>query len=980
MPDLREQLENTLRPRYEILRELGGGGMSRVFLARETELGRDVVIKVLPPELAGVNVGRFRREIQTAAKLHHPHIVPLHAAGDAGGVLFYTMPFVEGETLRGRIGGRQDMPLDDVMRIMRDVADALAYAHQQQVVHRDIKPENVLLSSGHALVTDFGVAKALSVSTEATDSSLTLGGTAGGLAMGTPAYMAPEQAAGDPGTDHRADLYALGLLGYEMLAGRPPFSRGSAHEVIAAHIAERPAPIDTLRPDAPPLLAALIMRCIEKRPDDRPPSAAVVREQLDAMRTPSGGAIRAASRRRRFPKSLVAAAIVAPAIASLLLLEQPEARTLDRDVVAVAPFSVTGGSSLGYLREGMLDLFAAKLTGEGGPRAADPRAVLQQWRSAGGSDTARLSRESALRVAERLGAGQLLDGDVAGSPERLTISAHLIDVASGRMRADAQVSGPADSLPQLIDALTLQLLAINAGEGGRLATLTSTSLPALRAYLSGMWQYRRGRYKAAGAELSRAVALDSTFALAALGLMQATSWYGAFDVYAKAGKAAWASRERLSARDRAMLVAHLGPRYPRQSSSAEMIAAAMQYRDRAPDRADAWFQLGDQLIHNGWLIGNTAAHPQAENAFRQAIAIDSTYAPALEHLVLLAARRGDTAATRRYATMYLRSDSAGESAVGIRWRLAAATGDARTADSIAAIRQPLPPTSNSIISWVGIEDGVRVAQSHALLQSIGEREIGEGQFGSWLMLHDAALMMGRPAEAREFLSHFEREVGPAPREALKVAIAADANPAVADSAAASLRGQLAQPRPRGPVLGAWTGTQCIVPLWNAFGRGDVAAARAAVPRLQDVARDSVPIAEYAAVCALLLDGVVAVAERAPDVRQRVLRADSAMKSGPANPTQEFGNVVVSRLFESIGDRQGALSAIRRRGYFLGRKPAFASMLRAEGRLAAGLGDTQGAIAAYRLYLALRENPEPSVAPEVQQVRAELRRLERGSGG
>src|SRR5688572_7157471 len=163
MPDLRDELERALRPRYEIRQELGGGGMSRVFRAREVELDRDVVIKVLPPETAGLNVARFRRETQMAAKLHHPHIVPLHASGDAAGVLYYTMPFVQGETLRARITTQKRLEADVVVRILRDIADALAYAHEHQVVHRDIKPENVLLSGGHALVTDFGVAKAIAV-------------------------------------------------------------------------------------------------------------------------------------------------------------------------------------------------------------------------------------------------------------------------------------------------------------------------------------------------------------------------------------------------------------------------------------------------------------------------------------------------------------------------------------------------------------------------------------------------------------------------------------------------------------------------------------------------------------------------------------------------------------------------------------------------------------------------------------------------
>jgi Tfp pilus assembly protein PilF len=971
MQDLRVLLETALRPRFDIQRELGGGGMSRVFLAREVELDRAVVIKVLPPDISGLNLARFRRETQTAAKLHHPHIVPLHASGEAGGVLYYTMPFVEGHTLRGRISSHGKLPIDEVIRVMRDVADALAYAHHHNVVHRDIKPENVLLSSGHAVVTDFGIAKALSA----------LGSgpaeTASGLAVGTPAYMSPEQAAGDPQTDHRADLYALGLLGYEMLAGKSPFANTTPQELIAAHIAERPRPVDELRPDTPALLAELIMRCLEKRPADRPPSAAVVREQLDALRTPSGSGIRAGARPRR-TRFVAAAAVTISAIAAMLVWYRGvNAKTLDRDVVAVVPFRVNGPASLGYLREGMLDLFAAKLTGEGGPRAADPRAVLRAWRGKAGSDTADLSREAALSVAEGLGVGQLLLGEITGAPDSLVITARLLDVHDGRLRADGQVSGPADSLPHLIDAITGQLLTIRAGEGARLTALTSTSLPALRSYLAGQWLYRLGRYRASGEELTKAVNRDSTFALAALALMQASSWTG-FQEYARAASLAWRYRAKLSPRDQAFLAAQLGPHYPKSSTLVEQIAAASRYRDLAPDRADSWFHLGDMLVHYGWLTGNTAAHPQAEAALRQAVHLDSTYAPALEHLVLLTARRGDSASARQFADLYLAADSTGESAVGVRWRTAVAIGNLKTADSISSVREPLPPSSNSIITWVALEDGVRVPQSFELLKSIGEREVKEGQYNSYIMMHDAAMMVGRPAEAHAFLEKFEAHREPMRRERIKDALIAYGSVEAADSAAQALRSFWSQPMPTSPKeLGPWTGTQCLVPLWRTVAHGDTSMARTSVNRLRIVGRDTLPIAGPANLCALILDAAYAVRSRAPDARARVNRADSAMATGPQSFIQEFGNIVVARLLEEVGDPAGALGAIRRRYYFLSRKPALGASLRTEGRLAAQLGDTEGAIRAYRHYLALHENAEPDVARETTAIRTELERLLRG---
>ena len=269
---------------YRVVRELGGGGMSRVFLAEETRLSRQVVIKVLPPEMgAGVNVERFEREIQLAARLQHPHIVPLLTAGASGDLLYYIMPFIAGESLRARLATQGELPIPEAIRILREVGDALAYAHANGVVHRDIKPDNVLLSAGHAVVTDFGVAKAVSASSG--------GGhlTSLGLALGTPAYMAPEQAAADPHVDHRADLYALGVLAYEMLCGRPPFTATSPQALLAAQITQTAEPAARFRPSISPALDAVIMRCLEKRPSDRWQSAGELVAQLDAVGTPSAG-------------------------------------------------------------------------------------------------------------------------------------------------------------------------------------------------------------------------------------------------------------------------------------------------------------------------------------------------------------------------------------------------------------------------------------------------------------------------------------------------------------------------------------------------------------------------------------------------------------------------------------------------------------------------------------------------------------------
>ncbi len=283
MTDFAEQLQTALGTGYQLESELTGGGMSRVFVAIDRALGRKVVVKVLPPELAaGVNRERFRREIQVAAQLQHPHIVPLLSAGEQGDLLWYTMPFIDGESLRTALERKKPFGVREVTRIMHDVVDALAFAHARGVIHRDIKPGNILRQGSHALVTDFGVAKALSA-------ALPISGvTSAGIAIGTPAYMAPEQLAGDAAADHRIDIYAVGLLAYELLTGSSPFTGPSPRETLAAQLTRDPKPLHEVSPEVPRTLSALVMRCLAKDPAGRPQRAEEILHELDAMTMPLG--------------------------------------------------------------------------------------------------------------------------------------------------------------------------------------------------------------------------------------------------------------------------------------------------------------------------------------------------------------------------------------------------------------------------------------------------------------------------------------------------------------------------------------------------------------------------------------------------------------------------------------------------------------------------------------------------------------------
>ncbi|MEO5825711.1 MAG: serine/threonine-protein kinase, partial [Gemmatimonadales bacterium] len=309
--DLRTQLQDHLGDAFRIERELGGGGMSRVFLAEEARLARKVAIKVLSPELAqGLNAERFEREILLAASLQQANIVPVLAAGDLDGLPYFTMPFVEGESLRSRITAR-GLPIAEVLTILRDVAKALAYAHARGIVHRDIKPDNVLLSGGTAVVTDFGIAKALSASrNEVAGATLTSVGTS----IGTPAYMAPEQVAGDPNIDHRVDLYALGCMAMELLTGLSPFANQTPQRMLAAHLSEAPPSVESLRGDSPPALSRLVAKLLQKDPNDRVQSAQDVLRALDEASTSSAPTM-SLSAPGMLPKALALYAVAVGAVA-----------------------------------------------------------------------------------------------------------------------------------------------------------------------------------------------------------------------------------------------------------------------------------------------------------------------------------------------------------------------------------------------------------------------------------------------------------------------------------------------------------------------------------------------------------------------------------------------------------------------------------------------------------------------------------------
>jgi len=629
MVDLRSRLDTALRGQYRIERELGGGGMSRVFAAHELSLGRLVAIKVLPPELAlAVSAERFRREIQLTASLQHPYIVPVLAAGEADGLLYYTMPLIEGETLRERLSREKRLPVREAVGIISDILEALGYAHARGVVHRDIKPENVLLVKDHALVSDFGVAKALTNATGDT------GLTSAGMTLGTPAYMAPEQVAADPQVDQRSDIYSTGILAYEMLGGRTPFGNGSPQRLLAAHIAERPEPVGRVRPELPRDTAAIVMRCLEKDPAARWQTADELRREL-ARRTAQPPAV--PTMRRRW--TVVAALALVP----LLVLGAwiatrsggRKASGTSPTLVAVLPFSVQGSSDLGYLGQGLVNLLSTSLDGAGNLRAVDPHAVLSTVQRR--HDDAGIDPGEAQSLADRLGAGLWVLGDVVEAGGRVRIGASLYDRSgTATPRARASVEGARGDVFALVDGLAAQLLGQSStgpvGRVTRVASVTTPSLAAYKAYLDGEAALRAGRADSAVTAFAYAITLDTSFALAYYRQSVAAEWATRARLAETSAEQAVRHSARLSEHDRMLLRALLATR---QGAGAQ---ADGLYRDiiaTYPDEIEAWTQLGEVRFHYGPTLGQPVA--ASRSAFERVLYFEPGNVSAMVHLARIAA-------------------------------------------------------------------------------------------------------------------------------------------------------------------------------------------------------------------------------------------------------------------------------------------------------------------------------------------------------
>lgn len=992
-------LADALADRYRIESELGRGGMATVYLAHDLRHDRPVALKVLRPELGAIlGPERFLLEIRIAARLQHPRILPVHDSGEAAGRLWYTMPYVEGESLRQRLAREGQLPLDQAMRIANETLSALGYAHAHGVVHRDIKPENILLQGDEAVVADFGVARAI---TAAGQERL----TETGLALGTPAYMSPEQATASRELDGRSDLYAVGCVLYEMLAGQPPFVGSTAQQLLARHAIDPVPPLRTVRDTVPAGVEQSVMRALAKVPADRFPTAAEFakalappREQADTL----SSTYRFHRPRRRV--LLSAGALGLALVAGYLWRPKPKV-ALDPKLVAVVPFRVRGAApALGYLREGMIDLVAARLTGQGGARAADPGSVMAAWRQAGGTETGDLPSSAVLDLARRLGAAAVLVGGVVGTPDHVALNASLLSVQGGTARAEAKVEGVADSLPQLVDRLIAQLITEETEASRGLEGLVNRPLPALQLYLEAQAAYRRADYPDAVVRYQRALDLDSTFAMAALRLASAAGWTTAPGAGRRGLELAWRSRDRLSPPDQALLLANLGPDYPATSRLVQHIAAWERAVDLAPDHAERWYELGDEYFHEGPYLEIESTWRRAGDAFRRAAALDSGTAP-LGHLLELAMLDGDdTAAVRRLGTLYLARDTSGELRGFYQWRMAEGLHDQRALTALRATYRQMPLPSLWRIMNYAVLDGRGLEDADSAAVAIRAKA---GRRSDWqrskTYLHAFEINRGRPAAAlADTARPDETEYAPhtAAYQRVLDALYGEGDTVNGGKAVRELARAAERPVPAASDARAVAQMDlCVATLWR-LSHGETGGAGQAVVRLRTSLPDDSPDSRMSnTICATLLEAKLAAASGRAAAATALDRLDSLLRSGPGGQRngppvsftlspayvrsmvgvspvgfEDFANLEVASLREQQGDNRAALAAVRRRSYAYHLTDYLTAHLREEGRLAALTGDRPGAIRAYQHYLALRSNPEPALRPAYEAVLSDLAKL------
>ena len=626
-----EQLETLTGGRYTVERLLAAGGMGAVFVGRHRKLGSKVAIKVLPQDVAAstVRMARFRREAALAAHLSHPHIVQVFEFDARDDLAYLVMPLIEGETLEQHLARRGSLDHTSLHDLLRQVGSALAFAHARGVVHRDIKPSNILLEepTGRWLVTDFGVARAeLAGDTEITQS---------GFAVGTPAYMAPEQASGRGDVDARADLYALAAVAFEALTGTLPD--------VALEPPQLATALRSRRPDLGRRMAEALVAPLDVARERRPTTVDAWLDLLDR-----------AERRSTLQPWTAAAALAAAGVVGWMALRGPKTPVADEPVVAVLPFATTGAARGLDLDSVLPQALAWQLELLPDHRVLSARFVRRELTRRAGDET--LGLDSSLALAATLGADLAVLGRGDATPEGLRLSIQVHDATRRELVASADTAGPADSLHALVSALVVKAFAerIARQRSGWATPSLPRGLPAIAAYFQGDRDFRHGDYDRAVERFDRVIALDSAYAPAHYKRMLALVQLNPGEAQIRSAlRAAGAFRERLDPVSRQLLDAYEGLV---RRGDVELADRAM--RDlvaRYPGAVDAWFALGELQFHFAPLLGTPLT--EAEAAFGQAAQLDPAFAAPVAHLITLAIARDDDDAARTHMRRYLQIDS-----------------------------------------------------------------------------------------------------------------------------------------------------------------------------------------------------------------------------------------------------------------------------------------------------------------------------------
>ena len=690
MDDIVATLQSVLGDAYIIQRELPAGGMSRLVLATDTSaFGRSVVIKVLPPDMVSPqSTARFRREVDVTAHLQHPNILPVLGAGVREGLLYYIMPFVEGESLRRRLERGDRYSVIAGLRLLREIADAIAYANDQGVIHRDIKPENVLLAAEHALVADFGIARG-ALNPMAAGEGL----TATGVSLGTLGYMAPEQLFGGAVPDARVDIYALGVLAYELLSGSSPFSAAGGVELARAHLQDIPKPLASVAPGVPQVVSDAVSKALEKQPENRWQSAAELRDVFEsAISQLQTGAVARQSlppptQRRGLRGGLFAGAVALVVVAvGVFWIARPTAKGPDRDRILVVPFNLPEGGRFtswdgaDLWSQTMLSVVTRALDGVGPLKTVDAATVLRDWKGRGDAASARAE-------ARDQDAGLAVYGEViAAAGDSLMARAQVLDVASGKTIDTVNVIGEEARPDRLASMLALGILDVlrkvrtvtatpNAGLG-------SLSLPAVKAFARGEGYYRRSRWDSALVQYQQAIGIDSSFALAMRRAGQSVAWLRhSGDSLSRAYLRSAGQLNRSLGRHDSLLIAadSLSSTLPDDDSDPRWLPQARRLFEVLntavalyPSDAEVWYARGDAGYHYGFGPGVGIGDRQELSDFTRAIRLNRAFAPAYEHVIELAFALGQPDTARTYGEEYLALNSRREEAstIGLVLRIA----------------------------------------------------------------------------------------------------------------------------------------------------------------------------------------------------------------------------------------------------------------------------------------------------------------------